>query len=144
MYAPGLVMNSEANSAAYYQIESPPCYTIATGLPSYDEALHNNAQHFGFGMKFMYPQIAAIHPGMLASSSSACQQKQNPYTHNSIKIGSHSKKDAACMQGLLSSSSASSAKTEIIVASTDATLTMTSSAFNDKAEEACLNAVIVA
>ncbi|XP_037824646.1 protein commissureless 1-like [Lucilia sericata] len=47
--------------AAYYQMESPPCYTIATGLPSYDEALHHNQQHFAFGMKFIYPTLAAVH-----------------------------------------------------------------------------------
>lgn len=47
--------------AAYYQMESPPCYTIATGLPTYDEALHHNQQHFAFGMKFIYPTLAAVH-----------------------------------------------------------------------------------
>ncbi|XP_055383714.1 putative uncharacterized protein DDB_G0286901 [Condylostylus longicornis] len=39
------------NETGYYQMESPPCYTIATGLPSYDEALlyftttNNNHHH---------------------------------------------------------------------------------------------------
>ncbi|XP_030371938.1 protein commissureless 1 [Scaptodrosophila lebanonensis] len=49
------------NEAAFYQIESPPCYTIATGLPSYDEALHHQPRHFAYGMKFMYPSLAAVH-----------------------------------------------------------------------------------
>ncbi|XP_075163514.1 commissureless [Haematobia irritans] len=52
--------------AAYYQMDMPPpppppCYTIATGLPTYDEALHHNQQHFAFGMKFIYPTLAAVH-----------------------------------------------------------------------------------
>ncbi|XP_017841134.2 LOW QUALITY PROTEIN: protein commissureless 1 [Drosophila busckii] len=47
--------------AAFYQIESPPCYTIATGLPSYDEALHHQPRHFAYGMKFVYPSLAAVH-----------------------------------------------------------------------------------
>uniref|UniRef100_A0A6P4EUM2 Protein commissureless n=1 Tax=Drosophila rhopaloa TaxID=1041015 RepID=A0A6P4EUM2_DRORH len=50
--------NSEAG---FYQIESPPCYTIATGLPSYDEALHHQPRHFAYGMKFVYPSLAAVH-----------------------------------------------------------------------------------
>nr|XP_014097077.1 protein commissureless 1 [Bactrocera oleae] len=51
-----------ATSAAYYQqMESPPCYTIATGLPTYDEALHHQHQHFSYGMKFMYPTISTVH-----------------------------------------------------------------------------------
>lgn len=49
------------NEAAFYQIESPPCYTIATGLPSYDEALHHQPRHFAYGMKFVYPTLAAVH-----------------------------------------------------------------------------------
>ncbi|KAM8708539.1 hypothetical protein ACLKA7_015507 [Drosophila subpalustris] len=49
------------NEAAFYQIESPPCYTIATGLPSYDEALHHQPRHFAYGMKFVYPSLAAVH-----------------------------------------------------------------------------------
>ncbi|ALC44750.1 comm [Drosophila busckii] len=47
--------------AAFYQIESPPCYTIATGLPSYDEALHHQPRHLAYGMKFVYPSLAAVH-----------------------------------------------------------------------------------
>lgn len=50
--------------AAYYQMDSPPpppCYTIATGLPTYDEALHHHHQQFAFGMKFIYPTLAAVH-----------------------------------------------------------------------------------
>lgn len=51
-----------ANAGTYYQqMESPPCYTIATGLPTYDEALHQHQQHFSYGMKFMYPAITAVH-----------------------------------------------------------------------------------
>ncbi|XP_017864325.1 PREDICTED: protein commissureless isoform X1 [Drosophila arizonae] len=50
-----------ANEAGFYQIESPPCYTIATGLPSYDEALHHQPRHFAYGMKFVYPSLAAVH-----------------------------------------------------------------------------------
>ncbi|XP_055856632.1 protein commissureless 1 [Episyrphus balteatus] len=46
------------SEASYYQMESPPCYTIATGLPSYDEALHHQT-HFAFGMKFLYPMCPA-------------------------------------------------------------------------------------
>ncbi|XP_017086306.1 protein commissureless 1 [Drosophila eugracilis] len=49
------------NEAGFYQIESPPCYTIATGLPSYDEALHHQPRHFAYGMKFVYPSLAAVH-----------------------------------------------------------------------------------
>ncbi|KAH8388900.1 hypothetical protein KR215_005878 [Drosophila sulfurigaster] len=49
------------NEAAFYQIDSPPCYTIATGLPSYDEALHHQPRHFAYGMKFVYPSLAAVH-----------------------------------------------------------------------------------
>ncbi|EDV90388.1 GH10044 [Drosophila grimshawi] len=49
------------NEAGFYQIESPPCYTIATGLPSYDEALHHQPRHFACGMKFVYPSLAAVH-----------------------------------------------------------------------------------
>ncbi|XP_053954922.1 uncharacterized protein LOC128861058 [Anastrepha ludens] len=49
-----------AATAYYQQIESPPCYTIATGLPTYNEALHHH-QHFSYGMKFMYPSITAVH-----------------------------------------------------------------------------------
>uniref|UniRef100_A0A1A9WEL8 Protein commissureless n=1 Tax=Glossina brevipalpis TaxID=37001 RepID=A0A1A9WEL8_9MUSC len=62
--------------AAYYQMESsrfslpPPCYTIATGLPSYNEAIHNHdqqrqqrqQQHFTFGMKFIYPALTVVRP----------------------------------------------------------------------------------
>lgn len=61
---PGSLMPCDTTSnpeAAYYQMESPPCYTIATGLPTYDEALHNHQQHFAFGMKFIYPTLAAVH-----------------------------------------------------------------------------------
>ena len=63
MYPGGLLpCDTSANpEAAYYQMESPPCYTIATGLPTYDEALHHNQQHFAFGMKFIYPTLAAVH-----------------------------------------------------------------------------------
>ncbi|XP_016997846.2 protein commissureless 1 [Drosophila takahashii] len=50
-----------SNEAGFYQIESPPCYTIATGLPSYDEALHHQPRHFAYGMKFVYPSLAAVH-----------------------------------------------------------------------------------
>ncbi|KAH8405057.1 hypothetical protein KR222_007567 [Zaprionus bogoriensis] len=49
------------NEAAFYQIESPPCYTIATGLPSYAEALRHQPRHFAYGMRFMYPNLAAVH-----------------------------------------------------------------------------------
>ncbi|XP_050334987.1 protein commissureless 1 [Bactrocera neohumeralis] len=58
------VTAANAASAAYYQqMESPPCYTIATGLPTYDEALHHQHQHqhFSYGMKFIYPTITAVH-----------------------------------------------------------------------------------
>lgn len=51
--------------AAYYQMDMPPppppCYTIATGLPTYDEALHHHQHQFAFGMKFIYPTLAAVH-----------------------------------------------------------------------------------
>ncbi|KAH8242460.1 hypothetical protein KR032_006995 [Drosophila birchii] len=50
-----------SGEAGFYQIESPPCYTIATGLPSYDEALHHQPRHFAYGMKFVYPSLAAVH-----------------------------------------------------------------------------------
>ncbi|EDW94929.1 protein commissureless 1 [Drosophila yakuba] len=50
-----------SSEAGFYQIESPPCYTIATGLPSYDEALHHQPRHFAYGMKFVYPSLAAVH-----------------------------------------------------------------------------------
>ncbi|KAH8380321.1 hypothetical protein KR009_009935 [Drosophila setifemur] len=53
--------NQRTNEAGFYQIESPPCYTIATGLPSYDEALHHQPRHFAYGMKFVYPTLAAVH-----------------------------------------------------------------------------------
>uniref|UniRef100_A0A1A9V4E5 Protein commissureless n=1 Tax=Glossina austeni TaxID=7395 RepID=A0A1A9V4E5_GLOAU len=67
--------------AAFYQMESsrsslpPPCYTIATGLPTYDEAIHNRNQqpqhkHFTFGMKFVYPALSAVHPSAANSISS--------------------------------------------------------------------------
>ncbi|XP_037940441.1 protein commissureless 1 [Teleopsis dalmanni] len=63
MYPGGTIVTHtsqiDGNEAAYYQMESPPCYTIATGLPTYDEALHH--QHFSFGMKFVYPSLAAVH-----------------------------------------------------------------------------------
>lgn len=49
------------NEAAFYQIESPPCYTIATGLPSYAEALRHQPRHFAYGMRFMLPSLAAVH-----------------------------------------------------------------------------------
>ncbi|BFF96401.1 protein commissureless 1 [Drosophila madeirensis] len=52
---------ANSNEASFYQIESPPCYTIATGLPSYDEALHHQPHHFAYGMKFVYPCLAAVH-----------------------------------------------------------------------------------
>lgn len=63
LYPGGLLPCDSSNNpeAAYYQMESPPCYTIATGLPTYDEALHHNQQHFAFGMKFIYPTLAAVH-----------------------------------------------------------------------------------
>lgn len=65
--------NHNANEAAYYQMESPPCYTIATGLPTYDEALHH--QHFSFGMKFVYPGLAAVHHHPAISGSSTHWEK---------------------------------------------------------------------
>ncbi|XP_061394237.1 protein commissureless 1 [Musca vetustissima] len=65
---PGTIVpcNAAGNpEAAYYQMNMPapppPCYTIATGLPTYDEALHHQQQHFAFGMKFIYPTLAAVH-----------------------------------------------------------------------------------
>ncbi|XP_013111982.1 protein commissureless 1 [Stomoxys calcitrans] len=63
---PGTIVPCDPSSnpeAAYYQMDMPPppCYTIATGLPTYDEALHHHQQHFAFGMKFIYPTLAAVH-----------------------------------------------------------------------------------
>uniref|UniRef100_A0A1I8MFV6 Protein commissureless n=1 Tax=Musca domestica TaxID=7370 RepID=A0A1I8MFV6_MUSDO len=65
---PGTIGPCDATAnpeAAYYQMSMPPppppCYTIATGLPTYDEALHHQQQHFAFGMKFIYPTLAAVH-----------------------------------------------------------------------------------
>ncbi|KAH8370720.1 hypothetical protein KR093_004806 [Drosophila rubida] len=57
----GPIAGAAGSEAAFYQIESPPCYTIATGLPSYDEALHHQPRHFAYGMKFVYPSLAAVH-----------------------------------------------------------------------------------
>ncbi|XP_067613634.1 uncharacterized protein comm [Eurosta solidaginis] len=57
---PATAAGAAAAAAYYQQIESPPCYTIATGLPTYDEALHHH-QHFAYGMKFVYPTLTAVH-----------------------------------------------------------------------------------
>ncbi|XP_055905948.1 protein commissureless 1 [Eupeodes corollae] len=61
------------SEASYYQMESPPCYTIATGLPSYDEALHHQT-HFAFGMKFLYPVCPA--PMVTVASSAAWEKSE--------------------------------------------------------------------
>ncbi|XP_036344527.1 protein commissureless 1-like [Rhagoletis pomonella] len=66
-------------AAAYYQqMESPPCYTIATGLPTYDEALHHH-QHFSYGMKFTYPSITAVHhhPAIAGLYATNCNSNNN-------------------------------------------------------------------
>ncbi|KAH8300414.1 hypothetical protein KR018_004499 [Drosophila ironensis] len=83
------------NEAAFYQIESPPCYTIATGLPSYDEALHHQPRHFAYGMKFVYPSLAAVHHHHHHPYSRACvsnwekdemqqQQQQQQQSHQDV------------------------------------------------------------
>lgn len=50
-------MNGGTSETDYYQIESPPCYTIASGLPTYDEALKHT--HFTFERKSFEPSFLA-------------------------------------------------------------------------------------
>lgn len=50
-------MNGGTSESDYYQIESPPCYTIASGLPTYDEALKHT--HFSFERKSFEPSFLA-------------------------------------------------------------------------------------
>lgn len=50
-------MNGGTSESDYYQIESPPCYTIASGLPTYDEALKQT--HFSFERKSFEPSFLA-------------------------------------------------------------------------------------
>lgn len=50
-------MNGGTSETDYYQIESPPCYTIASGLPTYDEALKYT--HFTFERKSFEPSFLA-------------------------------------------------------------------------------------
>lgn len=50
-------MNGGTSETDYYQIESPPCYTIASGLPTYDEALKHT--HFSFERKSFEPSFLA-------------------------------------------------------------------------------------
>ncbi|CAD7006361.1 unnamed protein product [Ceratitis capitata] len=76
-----------AAAAAYYQqqMESPPCYTIATGLPTYDEALHHHQQHFSYGMKFMYPSITAVHHHPAIAGVYSSNTHSNGVLTNTVK-----------------------------------------------------------
>lgn len=90
--------NATDVEAAFYQMESsrsslpPPCYTIATGLPTYDEAIHNRNQqpehkHFTFGMKFVYPALTAVHPS--AGNSISSWEKHDLKLSENIEKSNH-------------------------------------------------------
>lgn len=93
----GELLVAHPSENGYYQIESPPCYTIATGLPTYDEALqHNNHRQNRcmFGMKFVYPSLMSANQEFPAT----CWEKDEmamTYTNNNkfdSDLNGHNKK----------------------------------------------------
>uniref|UniRef100_A0A0A1WPD0 Protein commissureless n=1 Tax=Zeugodacus cucurbitae TaxID=28588 RepID=A0A0A1WPD0_ZEUCU len=107
MDAHGQHTATAATAAYYQQLESPPCYTIATGLPTYDEALHHHQQHFSYGMKFMYPTITAVHhhPAIAGVYSSQCNNNKQQFDmqeeqmkQKSYKVSSGALEDEAALE----------------------------------------------
>ncbi|XP_073836960.1 protein commissureless 1-like [Musca autumnalis] len=153
---PGTIVPCDAAvnpEAAYYQMPPPPppCYTIATGLPTYDEALHHQQQHFAFGMKFIYPTLAAVHhqASNLMSSWEKYDMQSNKQKQAEKKTTASSpSKVAKCKSSSSSSSAAVATQTNVSKSSAtdlllppcyDVTASMALLAPEEPCDNVCIN-----
>lgn len=115
-------MNGGTSESDYYQIESPPCYTIASGLPTYDEALKHT--HFSFERKSLEPTFLAgvnvfFRTDFFLKSSKLNSLSIESTSNNSKTIVIDDEEDESKTSNALNTSSDSSTGllTEIVIAS---------------------------